>query len=141
MFCPCFLCAQGQENVLAERDDSGWVIECGMRGSGLSTSKSPYELRLLELNAMAGYMFNKRLAVYLPLTLTAGMFESKKEKSYEAPVQIGLGIGYNVINNRAHRLELVGAIGPSLDDKWGFVYYDCGLRYVFPSNIFFRCRG
>lgn len=125
------LCAGVHAQTTKERL-SGFVYAFEMRGSNGNLSLNDHsEFGVAEYEALPGYAFSRRFAIYLPISGSLGLFNQHDVKSYEFTGQIGAGIGYSPLHTTKDQLELNAKIGSALGGDWRFVYYDFGLRYNF----------
>lgn len=125
----CFQ-AHAQEKPLKK----GWLVQFETRATA-PFSDEEIKLRTLDFDATIGYAFDRRLTVHVPLTATAGLFKIGKAKSYQTPMQLGVGIGYDLLHGSDEQLELAAKAGSTLGGDWQFLYYDLELRYFFTSGV------
>ncbi len=105
----------------------------GTQSSSLPFDKHP-EFMAVETEIAPGYGFNPHLSLYVPVALSAGLFDNGGVKNYETTGQIGLALGYSPLHDRRQRLEIIARTGSTLGGNWQFMYYDLGLRYGLGSG-------
>lgn len=112
------------------RKPSGPVFQFEFRGSNVTNND---KFGMAEAEVAIGYAFNPRLSVFVPLTVTVGLFGEEEGKGYQTAPQLGGGIGYSLLYTDRYQLEIVGCVGSTLgsldNNSWEYMYYDCGLRF------------
>lgn len=131
VFC-ALLCAGASAQTTKEKI-SGFVTSIEMRAgsSKLSFTDHNPKFAAAEWDVLPGYALSRRIAVFVPITTSLGLFNTDGVKSYELAGQLGAGLGYSPLHTPKDQLELSAKAGCSIGGKWHFVYYDFGARYHF----------
>lgn len=126
VLCLCVSIAiQAQE---VSEKSSGFISAIEVRSLFRSTNGNS-EMKGIETEITAGYSFNRRFSLSIPLTETVGLFKKDDVKNYETTTQLGLRIGYSPVHSANTQFEIALKTGSTLGGTWQYMYYDLGLYY------------
>lgn len=112
---------------------SGPLVAFETRGAAVASDDAKFGAA--ELDLTLGYGVNRRLAFYLPMTCSVGLFNGD-DRNYAVAEQIGAGIGYTPLIRGRLQLEICGKVGTTVHGSWKHVYYDGGLHLEFYKGVY-----